>query len=147
MGDLSKIMAATSLKWLPKVQKITQSGHTAGDEKLLWYSFSRTCSFSTSLMINTRGSGGGSVGRDVASNTRGPRFESSHRQNFILNIYCQLYWKDKNKEKEAGNGPFSKTINTSSYYGIIQLLLGLGGNCTKVNDKKVSKGKWLWLSW
>ena len=37
------------------------------------------------------GSGGGSVGRVVASNSRGPRFESSHRQKFILNIYCQLY--------------------------------------------------------
>ena len=25
----------------------------------------------------------------------------------VLNIvYCQLYWKDENKEKEAGNGPF-----------------------------------------
>ena len=28
----------------------------------------------------------GSVGRAVASDTRGPRFESSHRQKFILNI-------------------------------------------------------------
>ena len=54
------------------------------------------------------GSGGGSIGRAVASNSRGPRFESSHRQKFILNIYCKLYWKDENKEKEAGNGPFSK---------------------------------------
>ena len=34
------------------------------------------------------GSGCGSVGRAVASNTRGPWFESSHRQKFIyiLNI-------------------------------------------------------------
>ena len=30
------------------------------------------------------GSVSGSVGRAVASNTRGPRFESSHRQTFIL---------------------------------------------------------------
>ena len=56
-------------------------------------------------------SGCGSVGRVVASNSRGPRFESSHRQNFIymLNI-CLLStvcWKDENKEKKgAGNGPF-----------------------------------------
>ena len=35
------------------------------------------------------------------SYSRGPRFES-----ILLNIYCQLYWKDENKEKEAGNGPF-----------------------------------------
>ena len=59
---------------------------------------------------NVVGSGCGSVGRAVASKSRGPRFESSHRQKFIftLNI-CLLstvYCKDKNKEKEAGNGPF-----------------------------------------
>ena len=37
------------------------------------------------------GSGCGSVGRAVASDTRGPRFESSHRQKiiYILNI-CLL---------------------------------------------------------
>ena len=38
------------------------------------------------------------VGRAVASNSRGPRFESTHRQHFLTNIYCQLYWKDVNKE-------------------------------------------------
>ena len=61
-----------------------------------------------SLTVNKQvmGSGCGSVGRAVASNSRGPRFESSHREKFILNIYCQLYLKDENKEKEAGNGPF-----------------------------------------
>ena len=39
---------------------------------------------------------------------RGSRFKSIHRQHFILNNHCQLYWKDKNKEKEAGNSPFFK---------------------------------------
>ena len=29
-------------------------------------------------------------------------------KKIILNIYCQLYWKDENKEKEAGNGIFKK---------------------------------------
>ena len=28
VGDLVKIISATCFKWLPKVQKITQSGHT-----------------------------------------------------------------------------------------------------------------------
>ena len=52
----------------------------------------------------------GSVGRAVTSDSRGLRFESSHRQKFILNIVnCQLYWKDDNKGKEAGTGPFKKT--------------------------------------
>ena len=38
------------------------------------------------------GSGCGSIGRAVASDTRGPQFKSSHRQKFILNIvYYELY--------------------------------------------------------
>ena len=26
-------------------------------------------------------------------------------------IYCQLYWKEENIEKEAENGPFEKSVN------------------------------------
>ena len=59
-----------------------------------------------------QGSGCGSVGRAVASNTRGPRFESSHRQIFIyilkICILSTVCWIDENKEKEARNGPFKK---------------------------------------
>ena len=29
-------------------------------------------------------------------------------KNLYWTLYCQLYWKDKNKEKEAGNGLFKK---------------------------------------
>ena len=50
------------------------------------------------------GSGCGSVGRAVASDIRGLRFKSSHWQTFY--VYCQLFLKDENKEKEAGNGLF-----------------------------------------
>ena len=57
-----------------------------------------------------RGGGCGSVGRAVASDSRGSWFKSSHRQKFISNIYVQLFWKDENKEKEAGNGPFKKVF-------------------------------------
>ena len=46
------------------------------------------------------GSGCGPVGRAVASDTRGPKFESSDQQNsYWTFIYCQLYWKDENKAK------------------------------------------------
>ena len=38
----------------------------------------------------TMGSGRGVVGRVVVSDTRGPRFEFSHQQNFIP-MYYQLY--------------------------------------------------------
>ena len=52
------------------------------------------------------GSGCGTVGRAVASEIRGPGFESSHRQ-LLLNIYLMLnVEKTKNKEKETENGPF-----------------------------------------
>ena len=30
VGNLGKIIVATSFEWLPKVQKIVQSGHTGG---------------------------------------------------------------------------------------------------------------------
>ena len=42
---------------------------------------------------NNNGSGCRTVGRVVAFDTRGPRFESSHF------LYCQLYCTDENKEK------------------------------------------------
>ena len=34
----------------------------------------------------------------VASNTRGPQFESSHWQKFIMNIFTVNCWKDENKK-------------------------------------------------
>ena len=58
------------------------------------------------------GCGCGTVGRAVAQDTRDQLFESRHRQLNISNIFiCQLLsQKDKNKEKEAGNGPFKNTV-------------------------------------
>ena len=53
------------------------------------------------------GSGCGSVGRAVASNTKDPQFKSRNQENYTYQLY---YRKDENKEKEAGNGPsFKKT--------------------------------------
>ena len=44
-----------------------------------------------------------SVGRVVASYTRGPRFESSHWQTFDKHLLTVL--KIQIERKEAGNGP------------------------------------------
>ena len=41
--------------------------------------------------IKINGIGCGLVGRVVASNTRGPLFESIHWPKIILNNCCQLY--------------------------------------------------------
>ena len=58
------------------------------------------------------GSGCGSVGRAVASNIKGPRFESSRQQKFIfilnISLLSTVCWRDENKEKEAGYVPFLK---------------------------------------
>ena len=53
------------------------------------------CSFdeTKALQVNNShtGSGCGEVGRAVASSTRDPRFESSHRQIYLLSIVVKLY--------------------------------------------------------
>ena len=54
------------------------------------------------------GSGCGSVGREVSSNVRGTQFESNHCKHVFMNIFTVNCWKDENKEKEVGNGPFKK---------------------------------------
>ena len=62
----------------------------------------------------------GSVGRTIASDQEVCRFESHHRQIFVLNIYLPIYncryCKDENKENEAGNGPFKKRSDSRSFY-------------------------------
>ena len=63
------------------------------------------------------GSGCGSVGRAVASNTRGPRFESSHWQKFIyiehlFTVNC--IEKTKIKEKRPGMAHLKKHIHESA---------------------------------
>ena len=69
--------------------------------------------------ISSLGSSCGSVDKAVASNTRCPLFESSHRQ-FLLNIYL-LYWKNKVNIKRPGIAHFF-----TKYPGINYLTL-LGG--------------------
>ena len=43
------------------------------------------------------GIGCGSIGRAVASDTRGPPFESSHQQNFIQPVFTDKKTKIKKK--------------------------------------------------
>ena len=56
------------------------------------------------------GSGCSLVGRAVASDSRGPRFESSHRQNIYIEHLFTVNCIEKTKitEKEAGIGPLFK---------------------------------------
>ena len=43
--------------------------------------------------------------RAVASNTRGPSFESSHRQHLLSTYFLLTVEKTTIKKKEAENGP------------------------------------------
>ena len=57
------------------------------------------------ITLTTAGSGCGSVGRAVASDTRDTQFESSHWQTFIEHLLAvDCVEKTKIKKKEAGNG-------------------------------------------
>ena len=71
--------------------------------------FTATGVLSEAKLIPLRGSGCGSVGRAVASDTRDPRLESRHWQTLIKHLFTvNCVEKTKTKKKEAGNGPFKK---------------------------------------
>ena len=59
------------------------------------------------------GSGcGGALGRAIASYTRDPQFESSHRQIHLLStVLNRLYREDTNTEKEAETGRSLRLIH------------------------------------
>ena len=58
------------------------------------------------------GSGCGSVGRADAFDTRGPRFDSSHRQNFIEHLFIiNCIEKTKINKKRPGLAHFKKKKN------------------------------------
>ena len=60
---------------------------------------------------DTLGRGRGSVGRVVTSDTRRPWFESSHQKILYWTFYCQLNWKDENKEKRGREWPKQKGVD------------------------------------
>ena len=89
------------------------------------------------------GSGCGSVGRAVASDTRGPRFESSHIIYIEHSFSVNCIEKTKIKLKEAGNGPFFKKRSSveclsSPCSTVPPSVSGCPGSMqwVKVNDKK-----------
>ena len=60
-------------------------------------------------------SGCGSIGRVVASDTRGPRFKSSHLANFYKEIYLSIVncvEETKMKKKRPGMAHLKKDIVT-----------------------------------
>ena len=95
--------------------------------KLAWNQWCWTC-FSVVCILHScnnwekAGSGCGTVDSTVASDTRGPGFESSHRQLLLFNLFT-VSRKHENKEKEAGNGPLQNqtiekrpVLNSNVYF-------------------------------
>ena len=81
------------------------------------------------------GSGCGSVGRAVASNIRGPHFESSQRRIVKEPSFCcQPYWKYENKEKEAGYDPFLKTSKSTANDGA--MVVGVSAPMMRIGGLK-----------
>ena len=64
--------------------------------------------------MQNNGSDCGSVGWAVASETRGPWFESSHHQNLCWLFTVNCIEKTIIKEKEAGNCPFKNNAEFNS---------------------------------
>ena len=83
------------------------------------------------------GSGCGSVGRAIASDSRGPLFVSSHQHDLYRAITVNFIEKTKIKRKEAGNGPFLKSswqyvLNRPTCETFLQLS-DCWTNCAKSN--------------
>ena len=71
------------------------------------------------------GSGCGSVGRAVAFDTRGPRFDSSHWQNFIEHLFIiNCIEKMKINKKRPGMAHFFKKNKKQSS------IIGYACSCT-----------------
>ena len=95
------------------------------------------------------GSGSGSVGRALTSDTRGPQFESGHWPNFWWTFIANCIEQTKIK-KEAVNGPFKNT-KCSNYYKALGpfknqlwwLLLGL--SWLLAADENGSKRRSSWV--
>ena len=95
------------------------------------------------MQINSNSSSGcGSVGRAVASVTRGPWFKSRHRQIFYRTfIYdCQLYCieKTKIKEKEAGNGRFKKQEKIKQFLAVGTIIITIIIDPRGVKEQMIS---------
>ena len=110
-GYLNSIKASTKHSLSLLIWAKSQSPQTLIFRLWTEFSVNRSCpKFCTNF---SWGSGCDSVGRAVASEFRGPQFESGHRQIFCFqHIYCNWIEKTKVNTKVAGNGIFYKFAHT-----------------------------------
>ena len=75
----------------------------------MFWEFALKSSWQKERKKERMGSGCGSVGRAVAFNTRGPRFDSSHWPNFIEHLFIiNCFEKTKINKKWPGMAHFFK---------------------------------------
>ena len=85
--------------------------------------------------------GSGLVGRPVASDTRGPRFESSHWQNLLWTFTVNCTVKTKIKKKRPRMAHLKKILQFRIVHQLLQFLLMLMAvfNSTKCLSFLVTK--------
>ena len=82
-----------------------------------------------SLFYSTwEGNGCGSVGREVASDSRGPRFESSHRQTLFYLYTVNCIEKTKIKEKRPGMALRSASNLENLNFDVMQKIVKISFN-------------------
>ena len=106
-------------------------------------SCSRDCGFESRQKVVPVGTGGGSVGRAVTSNTRDLWFQSCLKQNFIQNIHS-LWTIRKSKEKYAGNGPTAKYLKSAPN---IASIFGQSQKCSRIVNYNSDNEKALVISY
>ena len=94
-----------------------------------WMSNNKNCDFKSSLCSGMQGSGCGSVGTAVASDTRDPQFKSRHLQNFIHQIIYQLF--NLKEKKRLGKAHLSKNVMEYKDQGLILTYIRLDGSLHK----------------
>ena len=88
-GYLSIAISAIA-NWLLTARRILSLSLSHSNISIA-HSLTHSLAFALPKLYFCMGSGCGSVGRAVAFNTRGPRFDSSHRQNFIEHLFVNLF--------------------------------------------------------
>ena len=87
--------------------------------------FKLTSQLANANLQSSCSSGCGSVGRAVAFNSRGPRFDSSHQQNVIEHlVIINCIEKTKINKKRPGMAhTFKKTLNQVQHLNYLYLLI------------------------
>ena len=116
-GYLSIAISAIA-NWLLTARRILSLSLSHSNISIA-HSLTHSLAFALPKLYFCMGSGCGSVGRAVAFNTRGPWFDSSHRQNFIEYLFVNLFFincikKTKINKKRPGMAHLKNRLDSNT---------------------------------